>query len=297
MNKKKWINIVSIYSIIYTLTTLLNSVLYLSNEIYEDPSGNWHELDRAIILLIGIVTFQLCTDLPVKPLILRYVIAYVPSQLLAFLYVWFSGFMKRVYIICLFLVGFLGIGVYLYSYQYFVQEGGEESGTTEVTQISTTLPDTVEAVARKEERITRDTLYYMETYRIDQNTTIREAKRLPVEVIGSNRKQFAEYLEKMMEDALSEEKKNGFLSIELIDFSDQAVVVRKTYKEPARECAFYLDVQMGRVIVRNSLDDSLYAYTEIKFDTLPENLKREILRGYPVENLEVLYEFLESYSS
>ena len=91
MSKKKWISIVSIYSIIYTVTTLLNSILYLSNGIYEDPSGNWHELDRAIILLIGIAAFELCTDLPVKPLIFRYIIAYVPSQLSAFGYVWFSG--------------------------------------------------------------------------------------------------------------------------------------------------------------------------------------------------------------
>lgn len=91
MNKKKWINIVSIYAIIYTVITLLNSVLYLSNGIYEDPSGNWHELDRAIILLIGVTAFKLCTDLPVKPLIFKYIIAYAPSQLLAFIYVWFSG--------------------------------------------------------------------------------------------------------------------------------------------------------------------------------------------------------------
>ena len=91
MNKKKWNNIVLIYSIIYTAITLLNSILYLCNGIYEDPSGNWHELDRAMILLIGIVAFELCTNLPVKPLIFRYVIAYIPSQLLAFAYVWFTG--------------------------------------------------------------------------------------------------------------------------------------------------------------------------------------------------------------
>mgnify|MGYP006990161616 CR=1 FL=1 len=47
-------------------------VLYLCNGIYEDPSGNWHELDRAIILLIGVAAFELCTSLPIKPLILRY---------------------------------------------------------------------------------------------------------------------------------------------------------------------------------------------------------------------------------
>ena len=31
------------------------------------------------------------TNLPGKPLALRYLIAYIPSQLLAFAYVWFSG--------------------------------------------------------------------------------------------------------------------------------------------------------------------------------------------------------------
>ena len=91
MSKQKWINLVSAYSIIYTVITLLNSVLYLCNGIYEDPSGNWHELDRAIILLIGVAAFELCTSLPIKPLILRYVVAYIPSQLLAFAYVWFTS--------------------------------------------------------------------------------------------------------------------------------------------------------------------------------------------------------------
>lgn len=91
MNKEKWISIVSAYAVIYTVITLLNSVLYLGSGIYEDPNGNWHELDRAVILLIGIAAFELCTDLPVKPLLFRYMIAYVPSQLLAFGYVWFSG--------------------------------------------------------------------------------------------------------------------------------------------------------------------------------------------------------------
>lgn len=88
---KKWSQTISIYCVIYTAITLLNSILYLGSGIYEDPSGNWHELDRAIILLIGLAAFILCTNLPVKPLILRYLIAYIPSQLLAFAYVWFTG--------------------------------------------------------------------------------------------------------------------------------------------------------------------------------------------------------------
>lgn len=87
MNKEKWINMAAAYSVIYTLITLLNSILYLGNGIQEDPGGNWHELDRAMVLLIGFTAFTLCTSLPVKPLVLRYLAAYVPSQLLVFAYV------------------------------------------------------------------------------------------------------------------------------------------------------------------------------------------------------------------
>lgn len=91
MSREKWFHMSAGYSIIYTVITLLNSVLYLCSGIYGDPSGNWHELDREMILLIGVAAFELCTDLPVKPLLLRYVIAYIPSQLLAFGYVWFTS--------------------------------------------------------------------------------------------------------------------------------------------------------------------------------------------------------------
>lgn len=95
MNKQNRINVISGYSIIYTAITLLNSILYLINGIYEDPNGNWHELDRAVIILIGVAAFELCTKPSIRPLVLRYAIAYVPSQLLAFAYVWFSGFREE----------------------------------------------------------------------------------------------------------------------------------------------------------------------------------------------------------
>ncbi len=60
MNKKKLIRMVSLYSIIYTAITLLNSVLYLCNGIYEDPSGNWHELDRDIWINFTSLFVLLC---------------------------------------------------------------------------------------------------------------------------------------------------------------------------------------------------------------------------------------------
>ena len=62
MSTKKWFNLVSVYSIIYTVITLLNGVLYLCNGTYEEPGGKWHELDRAIIPLIGVAAFELYTN-------------------------------------------------------------------------------------------------------------------------------------------------------------------------------------------------------------------------------------------
>ena len=69
---------------LYTFVTVLNSILYLYNGIYEDPSGNWHEIDRAIIVLIGVVAYALVTELIIKPMVLRYAVSYIPTVLLAF---------------------------------------------------------------------------------------------------------------------------------------------------------------------------------------------------------------------
>lgn len=44
---------VFIYCVIYTVFTIMNSVLYLVQGVRDDPSGNWHELARATIVLIG----------------------------------------------------------------------------------------------------------------------------------------------------------------------------------------------------------------------------------------------------
>ena len=42
MKKDKYKNLIFAYTVLYTFVTVLNSILYLYNGIYEDPSGNWH---------------------------------------------------------------------------------------------------------------------------------------------------------------------------------------------------------------------------------------------------------------
>lgn len=80
-----------VYCVIYTITTIINSVIYLIKGISEDPSGNWHELDRALILLIGMVAIQLLRKLDFKTKILNVVMSYFPTMLLIMGYVFVRG--------------------------------------------------------------------------------------------------------------------------------------------------------------------------------------------------------------
>ena len=85
---------VFIYSVIYTIATVLNSVLYLMQGYRDDPSGNWHELTRAVIVLIGVLAYEMSKRLPVKNVFLRSFLVYLPTMLLAFVFVWLNQFIE-----------------------------------------------------------------------------------------------------------------------------------------------------------------------------------------------------------
>lgn len=83
--------ILFLYFEIYTAATLLNSVIYLAQGVYEDPSGNWHEIDRAVIVLVVVIAYALIRYIKVKNIFQKVLIVYVPTMLLVFLYVFLRG--------------------------------------------------------------------------------------------------------------------------------------------------------------------------------------------------------------
>ena len=83
---------VLMYCVIYTIATLVNSVLYLINGTYSDPNGNWHEIDRALIVLIGVLAYKMATKLPIKNTLVRMIVTYIPTMSLTFFYIWLTGF-------------------------------------------------------------------------------------------------------------------------------------------------------------------------------------------------------------
>lgn len=89
----EWLkNSVFIFCVIYTIVTIVNSIGYLASGVYEDPSGNWHEIDRALIVLIGVMAYEMATRLQINNSLIRMIVTYVPTMMLTFFYVWLSGF-------------------------------------------------------------------------------------------------------------------------------------------------------------------------------------------------------------
>ncbi len=85
---------VFIYCTIYTAVTIINSILYLIQGYRNDPSGNWHELTRAVIVLIGVTAYEMSVRLPVKNLFLRALLVYIPTMALTFGFVWLNQFIE-----------------------------------------------------------------------------------------------------------------------------------------------------------------------------------------------------------
>ena len=83
--------ILFLYFEIYTAATLLNSAIYLSQGKFEDPSGNWHEIDRAVIVLVAVIAYALIRYIKVNNFFVKTIIVYVPTTLLVFLYVFLRG--------------------------------------------------------------------------------------------------------------------------------------------------------------------------------------------------------------
>ena len=84
-------SVLLLYFALYTIATITNSILYLAQGVFEDPSGNWHELDRAVIVMVAVIAYALIRFIKVKNYGVKLLTVYVPTMLLVFLYVFLRG--------------------------------------------------------------------------------------------------------------------------------------------------------------------------------------------------------------
>lgn len=153
------------------------------------------------------------------------------------------------------------------------------------------------ASAGGEDLIDADTLFLVEETDIRKDTFVETEWELPDKYIGMNREEFLTAMEEYELSPPLSELERGFVSLEVKSFSEKEVLVRMNYAYTPPSTSFYLMAEKHQLVVYCDDKETLYLKTNIKLDTLPEELRSQIINGMFVQDEKTLYYILESYSS
>jgi len=146
-------------------------------------------------------------------------------------------------------------------------------------------------------KVMPNTKYVLEIYDMKNDTTTRQEANPPAHLVGLTRQEVIDYLKDYMKDLPLSEYNKGLISAELVYFSDEEIVIRKSYNEDFLPYRYYVVIKDGYIVVYNSDLKSIYRYTSIDAKSLPEEDRLELIQGIYVNSLDELYSLLESYSS
>ena len=147
------------------------------------------------------------------------------------------------------------------------------------------------------ETLSVDTEYVLEETDIINHSVVETVSRLPRKYVGLNREQFLECLEEYEMFPPLSELERGFVSLEVLSFSRERVVVQMNYQYIQPGQVFYLAVRDNEVVVYLEDRETIYINTGILMENLPETVQMDLIHMICVDGEEDLYHFLENYSS
>ena len=148
-----------------------------------------------------------------------------------------------------------------------------------------------------QEKLREKASYFLETFYVQSGKEEREQLALPGFMVGIDFRELSAYVRGYMEELPVNEYLNGLISYEIVSFSEDKVVLRKTYDETKVENQFYICRRGDFVVVYYSDLKTVYEYTEIRVDSLIEEIRHMIEQGYYVKDVQELYSILEGYTS
>lgn len=153
------------------------------------------------------------------------------------------------------------------------------------------------SVSGQKKELTADTEYIIEEYDMKTDAITEVTEKIPAQYIGMDRDAFIEAMSDYELSPAITDLEKGFLSLEVISFSPEKVIVRKSYQTAVQSNQFCLVAEQNYVVVYYGDLNTLFMYTDIKLDSLPKELQEEIIRVKYITGEGDLYNFLESYSS
>lgn len=155
-----------------------------------------------------------------------------------------------------------------------------------------------EQVSGEDSQIIRsDTICIYEHFYLDTNETSVIETGPNSEIAGLTREQLSSYLDDYMANLSLTEYEAGLISYELQSFSNQRVVLRKTYDRTRLQYRFYLTIKNNYVIVYYSDRKTVFEYTGIEMEQIGEQNRILLMEGIFVRDTEELYDVLAGLTS
>lgn len=193
--------------------------------------------------------------------------------------------MKK-YFICSFCSIIVLTGAYIFSYNKLSPQQKNIGGTDPAIEISA-QQDTVKASAK----------LIVETYNTSDETMDRKEMTMPAIYLGLTRSGILEKLDYYMDNLSISDLENGLISYDLMYFSPDVVLLRKTYEPSENFMKYYIKLSKGCITVYYSDKKTVYEYTDIDFNSLPSQVAADVIGGMEIRDEKELYDFLETYSS
>ncbi len=139
--------------------------------------------------------------------------------------------------------------------------------------------------------------YVEETYDLATKQMYSMVKTAPGFLIGMTKEELSSYLDAYMDELSLAEYEAGLIAYDIISFSEDNVILRKTYDVNKVPYKYYVNISDGMVTVYYSDLKSVYEYTHIPAVDLSEEDRLALIEGIYVKDREELYSILEGFSS
>ncbi len=150
-----------------------------------------------------------------------------------------------------------------------------------------------------------DATMILETcFESDESKISTSESAIPIELIGYTRDKVIEYLEKNGDFFVNDEEE--LINIMLVSFAEDRVVIRKNVREGAviiypngesERYNYYIVFKDDKVVVFKKDKETVFIETGITFDMVDRETRENISKGVWIENINMLYRYLESITS
>lgn len=204
-----------------------------------------------------------------------------------------------------FLVAVVFICIYIRGYNYGIGSDNSNIRLKENVAGSNPLINNDDVADVLNNVILSNAEYILEEYDLDSGRLSQTVLNLPVEFVGLERQEIVDFIENNYD--FFKDKNEKVVSVMLLSFSNNRIVIRKTtefkfdddtkidIEESIYE--YFICLENDYLVVYKRDRETVFMNTGISVDMINDEDLGLVKQGIPVEDINTLYKYLESYTS